>query len=68
VRASPWRLGPAQARLAAEWFQGWLGAACEQRPELIARTDEYAARRLAEAESGRLTAVVHHGDLLANCV
>jgi hypothetical protein len=30
VRASPWRLGPAQARLAAEWFQGWLGAACEQ--------------------------------------
>jgi len=67
VRSSPWRLGAAQARLAAEWFRGWLGAACEQRPELVAPTDEYAGRRLAEAEAGRLTVVVHHGDLLANC-
>ena len=28
VRPSPWRLGPAQATLAAEWFAGWLSAAC----------------------------------------
>ena len=31
VRASPWRLGAAQADLAAEWFTGWVGAACEQQ-------------------------------------
>jgi hypothetical protein len=67
VAASPWRLGARQARLAAEWFRGWLGAACEQRPELAARTAEYEARRLAEAEAARLGVVVHHGDLLANC-
>jgi hypothetical protein len=67
VKASPWRLGAGQARLAAEWFRGWLGAACEQRPGLAARTAEYGARRLAEAEAGRLGVVVHHGDLLANC-
>jgi hypothetical protein len=68
VTASPWRLGAGQARLAAEWFRGWLGAACEQQPELAARTTEYGTRRLAEAEAGRLGVVVHHGDLLANCV
>ena len=33
VRPSPWRLGPEQAELAAEWFAGWLGAAGEERPD-----------------------------------
>ena len=36
VRPSPWRLGPAEAALAAEWFDGWLGAACEQDAEIAA--------------------------------
>jgi len=67
VRAgrSPWRLGPEQAELAAEWFRGWLGAACEQRPDLADRTAGYARRRLAEAAAGRLRVLVDHRDLLA---
>jgi hypothetical protein len=63
TRPSPWRLGPDQAVLAAEWFTGWLAAACEQRPELGAPS--YARRRLAEAAAGRLSVTVHHEDLLA---
>ena len=65
VRPSPWRLGPGQAALAAEWFTGWLGAACEQRPELSGAAPSYAQRRLAEAAAGRLSVTVHHQDLLA---
>lgn len=65
ARPSPWLLGPAQAALAAEWFMGWLAAACEQQPELRARATSYARRRLAEAAEGRLSVTVHHQDLLA---
>ncbi|HET6296528.1 MAG TPA: class I SAM-dependent methyltransferase [Kribbella sp.] len=65
VRPSPWRLGPGQAALAAEWFTGWLAAACEQRPELGAEAPSYARRRLAEAATGRLSVTVDHLDLLA---
>lgn len=67
VRSSPWRLGPDHAALIAEWFEGWVGAACEQRPELAGPAAGYARRRLAEAASGRLGVVVEHNDLLANC-
>ncbi|MEV4754179.1 class I SAM-dependent methyltransferase [Micromonospora sp. NPDC049559] len=67
VRSSPWRLGPDQAALSAEWFAGWLDAAREQRPELTGRVTAYARRRRAEAAEGRLGVVVHHHDLLANC-
>ncbi|MER7889842.1 class I SAM-dependent methyltransferase [Micromonospora sp. NPDC094482] len=63
--ASPWRLGAAQGELAAEWFRGWLAAACEQRPELAAPAAGYARRRLADAAAGRLGVVVEHLDLLA---
>ncbi len=66
VRPSPWRLGADQADLVAEWFRGWVGAACEQRPELAGPAEAYARRRLAEAADGRLAVVVHHDDLLAN--
>ena len=31
ILPSPWRLGAAQAPLAAEWFTGWVGAASEQQ-------------------------------------
>jgi SAM-dependent methyltransferase len=65
TRPSPWRLGADQAALIAEWFRGWVAAACEQRPELAARVAPYARRRLAEAAAGRLTVVVEHTDLLA---
>ncbi|MFC4020336.1 methyltransferase domain-containing protein [Micromonospora sp. GCM10011542] len=64
-RPTPWRLGPQQAELAAEWFRGWLGAACEQRPELAGPADAYARRRLADAAAGRLGVLVEHRDLLA---
>ena len=64
VRRSPWRLGAFQADLAAEWFGGWLGAACEQQLELAGETDAYARRRLAEAAAGRLAVTVGHADLL----
>ncbi|MFK3979073.1 class I SAM-dependent methyltransferase [Micromonospora sp. NPDC050397] len=67
VRSSPWRLGADRAELIAEWFEGWVGAACEQEPELTGPAAAYAGRRLAEAASGRLGVVVEHNDLLANC-
>jgi hypothetical protein len=65
VRPSPWQLGASHAALAAEWFEGWVGAACEQRPELAPETDSYTRRRLEQARDGRLTVIVEHADLLA---
>ena len=64
VRPSPWRLGAAHAALAAEWFTGWVGAACEQQPELAAATADYTRRRLAQAAAGQLAVTVDHADLL----
>jgi len=65
VRPSPWRLGPQQRGLVAEWFTGWLAAACEQQPELGAVTRSYERRRMAEAAAGLLPVTVEHQDLLA---
>lgn len=65
LRPSPWQLGPDQAALTAEWFEGWLTAACEQQPELSAVAPSYAQRRLGEASAGGLSVTVHHRDLLA---
>ena len=65
VRPSPWRLGAVQAELAAEWFTGWVGAACEQQVELAAETGVYRRRRLAQATAGALAVTVDHADLLA---
>ena len=64
VRPSPWRLGAAQAGLAAEWFIGWVGAACEQEVELAAEAELYIRRRLAQAAAGELAVTVDHADLL----
>jgi hypothetical protein len=64
-RPSPWRLGPDQATLLAQWLQGWVGAAVEQRPGLAAAADTYLCRRLAECSAGELCALVGHDDLLA---
>jgi hypothetical protein len=67
VRPSPWRLGAAEAALAVEWLDGWVGAAAEQDPRLAADLDGdgYPARRVAEARAGLLRVAVHHQDLLA---
>jgi SAM-dependent methyltransferase len=64
VRPTPWRLGAAEADLAAKWFTGWIGAACEQSVELASETGSYARRRLAEARARELAVTVGHADLL----
>src|SRR5205807_5674168 len=64
VRPSPWRLGALQSDLAAEWFTGWVGAACERQLELAAQTDVYRRRRLAQAAARQLAVTVDHADLL----
>ena len=64
VRASPWRLGPAQAELASAWLTGWVAAACEQQVDLADQAAGYARRRLAQAGAGRLEVTVDHADLL----
>ena len=64
VRPSPWRLGPDSGELTRQWLAGWVGAACEQRPELEHLRPSYVERRLAELDEGRLTVTVHHQDLL----
>ena len=65
VNPSPWRLGPDEAALTAQWLRGWVGAAVEERPELKARAERYLQDRLAACEAGELHVVVHHSDLLA---
>lgn len=64
ARPSPWRLDASHAELITEWFGGWVSAACEQEPELAARTDDYRRRRLAQATAGQLMVTVDHVDLL----
>ncbi len=64
VRPSPWRLGASEAELAAEWFIGWVRAACEQQTDLTAEIDAYSRRRLAQASAGQLRVTVDHADLL----
>jgi hypothetical protein len=60
VRPSPWRLEDGE--LIAEWFDGWVTAACEQEPELAA--GPYRARREAQIAAGELSVTVDHADLL----
>jgi hypothetical protein len=64
VRPSPWRLDAAHTDLAAEWFVGWVAAACEQEPALAAEAGAYRDRRLAQAAAGELAVTVDHADLL----
>jgi hypothetical protein len=64
VRPSHWQLGADEAELAAEWFAGWVGAACEQQAELAAETGGYTRRRLEQARAGELRVTVEHADLL----
>ena len=64
VRPSPWRLDATHADLTAEWFDGWVAAACEQEPALAAEAGAYRDRRLAQAAAGELAVTVDHADLL----
>ena len=64
VRPSPWRLDAAYADLTADWFGGWVAAACEQEPALAAKAGAYRDRRLAQAAAGALAVSVDHADLL----
>ncbi|WP_405962831.1 trans-aconitate methyltransferase [Streptomyces sp. NBC_00723] len=65
VHPSPWRLGPENVGLTAQWLRGWVGAAVEERPELAERAEAYLAARLAACAAGELHVTVHHSDLLA---
>ncbi|MFF6779491.1 methyltransferase domain-containing protein [Streptomyces sp. NPDC012510] len=65
VHPSPWQLDSRHTALVAEWLRGWVGAACEQRPELTERAEAYLGDRLRANAAGELRAVVHHSDLLA---
>jgi hypothetical protein len=64
VRPSPWRLDAAHPDLTAEWFDGWVAAACEQEPALATEAGAYRDRRLAQAAAGELAVTVDHADLL----
>jgi len=64
VRPSPWHLDAAHAGLTAEWFGGWVAAACEQEPTLAAEAGAYRDRRLAQASAGELAVTIDHADLL----
>ena len=59
VAASPWRLGRDRSALTAQWLDGWLAAAAEERPDLP--IDSYRERR----REGDLVVTVGHTDLLA---
>jgi len=63
--STPWRLGPADANLVAEWLDGWLGAAVEQDPSLDGVAQGYRIRRLAQLAAGDLRVTVDHEDVLA---
>lgn len=65
LHPSPWRLGPDEADLTAQWLRGWVGAAVEERPELRERADAYLGDRLEACAAGELNVIVHHTDLLA---
>ncbi|MGH3905390.1 MAG: SAM-dependent methyltransferase [Pseudonocardiaceae bacterium] len=64
-RPSPWRLGADQAELTEEWLRGWIGAACEQQPDLEQCAGAYLRRRLDACAAGELRVVVGHVDVLA---
>ena len=64
VRPSPWRLDADRADLTAEWFGGWVAAACEQEPALLAAAGAYRDRRLMQAATGELSVTVEHADVL----
>lgn len=64
VRPSPWHLDASDADLIAEWLDGWLTAACEQKPALAGEATAYRDLRLAQVGAGELAVTVDHADIL----
>ncbi|MBP0445998.1 class I SAM-dependent methyltransferase [Roseomonas sp. SSH11] len=62
---SPWRIGPAETRMLSELSGGHAQAAMRQAPRSAAMIAAWSALRAAQAQRGRLRAVVGHSDLLA---
>ena len=62
---TPWRLGAEDGELIAEWLDGWIAAAVEQRPELLPRATAYRRRRDVQLALGGLGVTVQHEDVLA---
>ncbi len=60
-----WRLGEHEPHLLGQWFDGWVDAALEHRPELEGEHPAYRELRAAQQRRGELSAVVAHTDLLA---
>jgi hypothetical protein len=65
LEPTPWRLGPADAQLVAEWFDSWLGAALEHESDLVKDAVPYGAQRRTQGRAGSLAVSVGHVDLLA---
>jgi len=62
---TPWRLGPHDAELLTEWFEGWVHAAFEQDTALRSEARAYLKMRREQMRDGILSVAVHHRDLLA---
>jgi hypothetical protein len=60
-----WRLEDANPQLLRGWWEGWVGAAVEQRPELRDRWADYLELRASQLSDGTLSATIEHTDLLA---
>lgn len=65
TRLSTWRLGATDGPLLRDWFEGWLGAACEQDLALRKVAGPYAQKRLTQLKDGLWRVTVYHHDLLA---
>ncbi|NYE19241.1 SAM-dependent methyltransferase [Microbacterium immunditiarum] len=62
---TPWRLAATDGPLIAQWLDGWLRAAVEERSDLARPADELRRTRLAQNALCRLRVTVSHEDLLA---
>ncbi len=65
IADSPWRLDRADHELIAEWLDGRISAAVEERPALEEWADEYSRTRTRQLAEGTLRIVVEHQDILA---
>ncbi len=63
--ASVWRLGSMHPLLTAAWLEGYVRAACEQRPGLRDIAGDWLTQRLNQLAGGTLKIQIHHRDVLA---
>jgi hypothetical protein len=62
--STPWRLDPAEPGLMDAWLHGRARAAAEQTPPQAGRIRNWLNDRLTQLQTGQLSAVVQHVDLL----